>query len=113
MYGYALLYHHPARGFERYSDGYRSDRFWFEQRGGNCYPYRWNFTVHLCVGALRRNRSNGYWFGCWYLHGNHHRRKRMYHHRFRNGNPAGGISRVRFFANKRFLQRRQQWSCND
>jgi hypothetical protein len=85
MYSYPLIYHHPARGFERYSDGYRSDRFWFEQRVGNYHPSRGNFTVHLCVGSFWWNCSNGYWFGGGYLHGNHHRCKRMYHHRFRNG----------------------------
>jgi hypothetical protein len=60
MYGYPLLHHHPARGgFERNGISYFCYRLWFEQRVGNCYPGRWNFALHLCVGSFRRNRSNG------------------------------------------------------
>jgi hypothetical protein len=59
MYDDRVFNHHPARGLERFGVSYFCYRFWFEQRVGNCYPSRWNFTVHLCVGSLRRNRSNG------------------------------------------------------
>jgi hypothetical protein len=113
MYDDRVFNHNPARGgFERNGISYFCYRLWFEQRVGNRHPGRWNCTVHLFVGALRRNRSNGYRFGGGYLHGNHHRCQRMYHYCFSNGNPTRGFGGNGFFANKRFLQRRQQRRCN-